>query len=129
MEPIATLAGVTLDCPHPDELAEFYQRLGGGTIVFRSERFVYLAVGGIGLAFQADPAYRPPTWPHPDTPQQCHVDFRTADLDGAQAAAIAAGATVPADQPNPDTWRVLLDLAGHPFCLTTYGTSAGPASK
>ena len=41
-------------------------------------------------------------------------------LEGARAeeAAVELGATVPEDQPG-ETWRVLLDPAGHPFCLTS----------
>lgn len=27
--------------------------------------------------------------------------------------------TKPATQPAPDRWRVLIDPAGHPFCITT----------
>ena len=50
MESVASLAGVTLDCPHPQALAEFYQRMGGGEIVYSSDAFVYLAVGGFGWA-------------------------------------------------------------------------------
>ncbi|MEU7863688.1 VOC family protein [Nonomuraea sp. NPDC049141] len=37
----------------------------------------------------------------------------------AERLALAAGATKATDQPNPDRWRVLLDPAGHPFCVTT----------
>lgn len=126
MDSVAALAGVTLDCPHPRGLAEFYQRMGGGEIVYSSEEFVYLAVGDFGLGFQHDPAYRAPSWPDPTTPQQTHVDFSTSELDRAEAAALSAGAQRPAHQPNPDVWRVLLDPVGHPFCFSTYGTSAGP---
>lgn len=126
MDSVATLAGVTLDCPDPHQLAEFYQHIGGGQLVFTSETFVYLAVAGFGLAFQHDPGYRPPSWPEPGMPQRAHIDFRTSELDQSEAAAPAAGATRPASQPNPNVWRVLLDPDGHPFCLSTYGTSAGP---
>lgn len=126
MESVAVLAGVTLDCLHPHELAHFYQRIGGGDIVFSNEAFVYLAIDGFGLAFQADPVYQAPTWPSPGTPQQAHIDFRTAELDRSEAAALAAGATSPRYQPAPNIWRVLLDPAGHPFCLSSYATSAGP---
>lgn len=128
MEPVAGLAGVTLDCPHPREFAEFYQRIGGGDILFSSETSVYLSVGGVGLGFQQDSAYRAPNWPEPDMPQQIHVDFRTGELDRSEAAVLAAGAVRPARQPNPDVWRVLLDPAGHPFCLSSYDTSTGPRS-
>ena len=33
--------------------------------------------------------------------------------------ALALGATRADEQPNPDHWRVLIDPAGHPFCITT----------
>lgn len=126
MQAIAQLAGVTLDCPDPRELAGFYQRMVGGSVVYSSDRFVYLAVDGFGLGFQADPGYRASSWPDPETPQQAHVDFRTAELDYAEAAAVAEGALRSASQPNPEVWRVLFDPAGHPFCFSTYGTPAGP---
>jgi hypothetical protein len=41
------------------------------------------------------------------------------DLDAAQARLLALGAVEPTVQPEPDRWRVLLDPAGHPFCITT----------
>lgn len=129
MESVAALAGVTLDCPQPRGLAEFYQRMGGGDIVYSSDTFVYLAVDGFGLGFQRDSAYQAPSWPDPTTPQQAHVDFRTSELDRAEAAALSAGAQRSAQQPNPDVWRVLLDPAGHPFCFSTYGTSVGPDAQ
>lgn len=126
MEPLAALAGVTLDCPRPRELAEFYQRMTGGEIVHSDEAFVYLAVDEFGLGFQKDPEYRAPSWPEPETPQQAHVDLRTSELDRAESAAVAAGAQRCTHQPEPEVWRVLLDPAGHPFCFSTYGTSVGP---
>jgi len=45
-----------------------------------------------------------------------HFDFQVADLDSAVAEAVALGASVAAHQPQ-DNVRVLLDPAGHPFCL------------
>ena len=44
------------------------------------------------------------------------MDIEVDDLDGAVAAAVAAGATVAEYQPQEDV-RVCLDPAGHPFCL------------
>jgi hypothetical protein len=29
------------------------------------------------------------------------------------------GATLATTQPQPDGWRVLIDPAGHPFCLSS----------
>ena len=45
-----------------------------------------------------------------------HFDFQVGDLDSAVADALALGATVAAAQPQQNV-RVLLDPAGHPFCL------------
>jgi hypothetical protein len=45
-----------------------------------------------------------------------HFDFQVGDLDSAVAEAVALGATVAQDQPQENV-RVLLDPAGHPFCL------------
>ena len=62
---------------------------------------------------------QPPTWPDGDRPKQMHLDVTVSDLDEAEARAVGLGATTPTKQPQPDRWRVLLDPAGHPFCLTT----------
>lgn len=45
-----------------------------------------------------------------------HFDFQVGDLDSAVAEAVAPGATVATAQPQENV-RVLLDPAGHPFCL------------
>jgi len=45
-----------------------------------------------------------------------HFDFQVGDLDSAVPEADALGATVAAHQPQENV-RVLLDPAGHPFCL------------
>ncbi len=48
-----------------------------------------------------------------------HFDLAVRDLEAAQAEAVRLGATLAAAQPAPGRWRVLLDPAGHPFCLST----------
>ena len=45
-----------------------------------------------------------------------HFDFQVGDLDSAVAEAVALGATLASEQPQENV-RVLLDPAGHPFCL------------
>jgi len=45
-----------------------------------------------------------------------HFDFQVGDLDGAVADAVALGASLAQTQPHAAV-RVLLDPAGHPFCL------------
>jgi hypothetical protein len=45
-----------------------------------------------------------------------HLDIEVGDLEAAVADAVALGARVADFQPQ-DNVRVLLDPAGHPFCL------------
>ena len=45
-----------------------------------------------------------------------HFDFQVADLDAAVTEAVRLGATVAEHQPQEHV-RVMLDPAGHPFCL------------
>ena len=45
-----------------------------------------------------------------------HLDIKVDDLDAATAYAQRVGAVLAHHQPQDDV-RVLLDPAGHPFCL------------
>jgi hypothetical protein len=47
-----------------------------------------------------------------------HLDFEVVDLEAAVTHALEVGAELAAYQPQQDV-RVLLDPAGHPFCLYT----------
>ncbi len=47
-----------------------------------------------------------------------HLDFEVVDLDAAVAHALEVGAELADYQPQEDVC-VLLDPAGHPFCLYT----------
>ncbi len=74
--------------------------------------------GGTGLSFQAESDYREPTWPEQANGQDkmLHLDMRVDDLDAAVEHAVASGARLAGYQPQ-ERVRVLLDPAGHPFCL------------
>ncbi|MER7949034.1 VOC family protein [Streptomyces sp. NPDC096079] len=114
------LAAVTLDCADPMALAAFYEKATGLPLADRSDdEFAGLrGADGLFLGFQRVEGYRPPTWPGQEVPQQLHLDFDVDDLEEATARLVEWGATVPAGQPRPDRWRVVLDPAGHPFCLS-----------
>ena len=110
------IAGVSLDCADPGALAGFYARLLGGEVLWQSAASAGVRVPGSTLVMQAVPGYRPPQWPGSAL---VHLDLDAGDdLDGAVGRALAAGAELAGFQPDP-RWRVLLDPAGHPFCLTT----------
>jgi hypothetical protein len=88
--------------------------------LFSTDEFVALTDdSGCDLGFQRVAGYRAPQWPGQDVPQQFHLDFRADDLDAVEELALELGAAKPDHQPGDGRWRVLLDPAGHPFCLTS----------
>ncbi|MGC9380859.1 VOC family protein [Streptomyces sp. MH13] len=119
--PVFRYSAVTFDCPDPAELATFYGEALGLPVAFSTDDFVLLGGqdGAAGLGFNRLADYRRPTWPDPAQEKQAHIDLGADDLDAAEARLIALGATKPDFQPDPDRWRVLLDPAGHPFCVST----------
>jgi catechol 2,3-dioxygenase-like lactoylglutathione lyase family enzyme len=119
--------GVVLDAPDPHALARFYAQLMDWKIVKDEPNFVGVAPMGEHVeyfAFQRSPEYVPPVWPPEDGKQQMmlHVDLEVPDLAAAVAGAVQAGARQADFQPQDDV-RVMLDPAGHPFCLYVDATA------
>jgi predicted enzyme related to lactoylglutathione lyase len=112
--------GAAIEAPDPSALAAFYSDLLGWSIGHEEPGTTVLLApqGSVYIVFQRADDYRPPVWPPADGEQRpmMHFDFQVADLDEAIAEAVARGATVAAYQPQENV-RVLLDPAGHPFCL------------
>ncbi|MFB7084559.1 VOC family protein [Streptomyces sp. NPDC056296] len=118
--PTFRYSAVTFDCPDPAELALFYAEALGLPVVFSTDDFVLLGQeGAAGLGFNRLADYRRPTWPAASQAKQAHIELGVDDLDAAQARLLALGGVKPEFQPDPDRWRVLLDPAGHPFCIST----------
>jgi catechol 2,3-dioxygenase-like lactoylglutathione lyase family enzyme len=116
--PRMTLTSTVLGTPDPRGLARFYADLLGWPIETDDPEWVTLRPGGPGLSFQLEPDHVPPTWPQGpgDQQMQLHLDIRVDDLVAATGFAQSLGARVAEFQPQDDV-RVLLDPAGHPFCL------------
>lgn len=114
------LASAVLGAPDPRALAAFYQRLLGYEVVADEPEWVKLrpAGGGTAVAFQREEGFVPPVWPPRPGEQQmtAHLDVAVEDLDAAVTWACGLGARVADHQPQDDV-RVMLDPAGHPFCL------------
>jgi len=115
--------GPVLDAPSGSavlELAAFYERLLGWRITQSDPGGWALLESGTGqkIEIQGLPDYRRPTWPNTAGEQQMmlHLDFATDDVEAAVAWAVDAGASLAEVQPTAHV-RVLLDPAGHPFCL------------
>ena len=122
MGAITGLGSISIDCAAPRELAEFYARLLGVDVELEGDGYCSINFDGTWINLLEVPGFRRPTWPSGDVPQQVHLDFAVEDLDEAQQAAVAAGASLADVQPEPTQWRVLLDPVGHPFCLTRNGS-------
>lgn len=113
---------MVLDAPDVAVLTRFYSELRGWPIWKQDDEGSALDLGeGVAyLAIQHNPAYVRPTWPAEPGAQQMmlHLDFEVTDLGAEVARAVELGAELPEFQPQKDV-RVLLDPAGHPFCLYT----------
>ena len=118
VEPIGRVEVFALDCTDPRALAAFYESLLGGTIVEHpSGGWVELHTTDAKIGFQRIDDHRPSTWPDGNTPQQAHLDILVDDLATAEQQAVARGAIKASTQPSPDSFRVFIDPAGHPFCI------------
>lgn len=132
------VSAVVLGTADPAGLAAFYQRLLGWTVADKAgprpgypaeDGWAMLkppagATGLRALSIQWEPHYEPPAWPPVEGRQQTmlHLDIAVDDLDTGVAWALRSGAALAGHQPQEDV-RVMLDPAGHPFCLFT--ASAG----
>lgn len=114
------ISSTVLGAPDPRALASFYEKLLGWTRVRDEPDWVLLDPpgGGTGLAFQLEERHVPPVWPAGEGDQQMmmHLDILVDDLTDAVQWALDTGATLADFQPDLDN-RVMLDPAGHPFCL------------
>ncbi|HEX6684142.1 MAG TPA: VOC family protein [Candidatus Limnocylindrales bacterium] len=126
---------VTLDCPEPRELAEFYRRLLGWTYAKGHETtdpagdewLVLLPPrGGTRLAFQRSDA---PVTPWRDN-ARVHIDVVVPRLDAVHDHFLACGARpltgTPEQDGHPhDLYRVYADPVGHAFCATQLAQQGG----
>ena len=115
--PVAWIA-LTIDCPNAEvqeRLCQFYASALGGEVVSGAVR-----ARGWLFIFEVISDYTPPTWPTGEVPKQMHFELMVDDLHGTVSALQSMGATL-ADYQRPDDGgvRVMLDPAGHPFCVAT----------
>ncbi|HBN95145.1 MAG TPA: glyoxalase [Firmicutes bacterium] len=111
---------IVIDCNNPNALADFYAALLGWQKNTDDPEWIAVGKKGITpfLIFQEEPNYRPPVWPDNPADQQksIHLDFAVSDMNKAIEHAVHCGAIVAAEQFSP-YWTVMIDPAGHPFCL------------
>lgn len=117
MTATATLGMIGIDCAEPGVLAEFYHQVLGWKIMASAQDYAMIQGDGVPIIFWKIADHRAPTWPGGTDPKQFHLDLMVEDLDAAEARCLELGATRSDHQPGTH-WRVLLDPAGHPFCIT-----------
>ncbi len=114
--------GTILGTPDPVGLGRFYEGLLGGSLDDGDATFVTLKVSTTDttyLAFQLETEHVAPVWPATgtgDQQMQVHLDVGVSALAEAVQDALALGGRLADEQPQDDV-RVVLDPAGHPFCL------------
>lgn len=119
-----------IGCPDPAGLARFWVELLGydyrdGEPDGGEDWVVITPPGGdtaTALAFQLEQDHVPPSWPAAPGQQQMqlHLDVAVDDLAAAVTRAEGLGARTASYQPQ-ELVRVMLDPAGHPFCLVAPG--------
>ena len=103
--------GTVLGTPDPRGLARFYAEVLGWRIHSDDEDWATIAPerAHVYLGFQLETEHRSPAWPALE-------DIEVSDLEAAVAAALRLGGRLSEHQPQEEV-RVLIDPAGHPFCL------------
>ena len=130
------LCAVVLDATDARSLAEFYRQLLGylyrqgdecppaGHPDPQGEDWIVLTdtSGRARLAFQHVAELTAATWPHPEVPQQLHLDLTVETIEQLtmqHERALSLGASVLEDRSGDpvEALVVYADPAGHPFCI------------
>ena len=120
---------VTVDCDDAEALATFYARILGWE-VHASDGAGWVQLldpsGGVGLNVQVEAWYERPRWPEVagSPTKMMHFELLVDDLEAAVDLVVDAGGAEASPQPrdrDPRRIRVMLDPAGHPFCLFVAG--------
>lgn len=115
---LASLQMITLDSSDARRDARFWSAVLGWDVAHEQDEYAMLTgPAGMALGFGTVADHQPPGWPNAHGSKQFHLDLAVDDLDEGVARCVELGATFPDEQPG-ETWRVLLDPSGHPFCLT-----------
>lgn len=114
----ATLKMLTLDSSDVRRDCAFWSGVLGWDVAHEQDEYAMLTgPGGIALGLGLVEDHVAPGWPNEHGSKQFHLDLAVDDLDAAAQEVVGLGGTLPDEQPG-ETWRVVLDPSGHPFCLT-----------
>jgi catechol-2,3-dioxygenase len=115
-DPATSIFAVTVDTDDAKGLSRFYADLLGMEIQYDGDEGSLIGTADrSALMFQRIEHHTRPNWPDPSAPQQFHLDIAVEDIDKAEPAALAIGAT--RLDGGGKSFRVFADPSGHPFCL------------
>lgn len=115
----ADIATLVIDCADPEPMYAMYTALGA-VPDDRYPAHSALQLSGLTLSFQQITDHVAPTWPGGSTPAQLHLDFFVDDPDEMERHLHRYGARTADHQPHREHGLiVMLDPAGHPFCIGT----------
>ena len=118
---IKSIIGIALDCHNASELADFYVNITGWKKEIECDGWAGIRTPeGILFVFQTIENYVPPIWPWKvgEQQQMAHLDFFVEDLKETEELVIKNGGKKSEIQ-FYETSTVMMDPAGHPFCLST----------
>ncbi len=118
---------IVLDSNDSENLSDFYSNLLGWNKRRIDEEWIVVEQQdkkALHLLFQELREYQRPVWPAEEGHQQqmVHLDFYVDNLEQSVDHAVTCGAVISEVQFS-HMWRVMLDPAGHPFCLVSVGPS------
>jgi hypothetical protein len=125
--PDVRLTAITVAAPAPRDLAQFYGKLLNGEVTAlnpprpgepEDAGWAQVKTPNLTLNFEFERHWQTPQWPAQEERQTAtqHLDVWVEDLADAVEWAVNCGARPAEFQPQSDV-RVMLDPAGHPFCL------------
>lgn len=113
------IATLVIDCRDAAPMMAMYEALGA-IVDARYPGNDSVLLDGLTITFRERDDYVPPTWPENSVPEQLHLDFFVDSPDETERELRQHGATTASYQPHRDSGLiVMLDPAGHPFCIGT----------
>lgn len=112
------LAAITIDCADAVAMSRFYVEALDGVLERTYSGGAWIRIGELLILIREVPGYLAPTWPGDGVPMQMHFEFWADDIVETQDFLQSFGATTPEFQPDREHGNlVMLDPAGHPFCI------------